>query len=52
MSVDIEMCGMLVNGLSVPLQFNLGSCNAGVWPSYGCLHVLLLVCTGIDDFIS
>ena len=32
MSVDIEMCGMLVNGLSVPLRFNLGLCTAGVWP--------------------
>ena len=52
MSVDIEMCGMLVNGLSVPLQFNRGLCNKGVWRSYGCLHVLLLDCTGIDDFIS
>ena len=32
MSVGIKMCGMLVNGLSVPLRFNLGLCTAGVWP--------------------
>ena len=31
---------------------NLGLCNAGVWPSYGCLHVLLLDCTSIYDFRS